>query len=345
MNAIIAVQDLIDQNKKRIGILKKQLEDHDAGRSKMSSMARASSENGLEQSKIALEKNEMILKELQKHDMQELEKEFRLREAIKRKNYFKYQKVRLKRDIEKGNDQKLEAMMIIDELPTDLNLNDADLFEIAETTIKLDLRIHDELDKEFTEVKKDFAQLIKNINEDDIGRLGMLQLHIPILTLHLSVLISNIKEIIKEEDLAPFKGLPKFEDWWIDELWSNHQAYFGLYKWKDVISSLCITTEQKKAWGAIFSNWVFMKKALNEKGKLAFDFNFAFDSLIKYHTNLEEELETNNLKIMEKIVKDITIKEDFQKFHKKHNIITPYLEFKREKLDFTQQIDMKPIEL
>ncbi|RLA84077.1 MAG: hypothetical protein DRG78_02450 [Epsilonproteobacteria bacterium] len=345
MNAVVAVQELIDQNKKRISILKKQLADNDAGINKMSSMARASSENGLEQSKIALEKNEMILKELQKHDMQELEKEFRLKEAIKRKNYYKYQKVRLKRDIEKGNDQKLEAMMIIDELPTDLNLNDADLFEIAETTIKLDLRIHDELDKELEEIKRDFAELLKNINEEDIGRLGMLQLHIPIITLHLSVLISNIKEIIKEEDLAPFKGLPKFEDWWIDELWANHQAYFGLYKWKHVISSLCITTEQKKAWGTIFSNWVFMKKALNKKGKLAFDFNFAFDSLMKHHSNLEEELDTNNLKIMEKIVQDITVKEDFHKFHKAHNIITLYLDFKREKLGFTEQSDVEPYEL
>ena len=339
MNAIIAVEDLIAQNKKRISILKSQLDDHDAKRTKMSSMARASTENGLEQSVLALEKNEMILKELQKHDLMELEKENRLKEAIKRKNYYKYQKIRLKRDTVRTNDQKLEAMMIVDELPNDVNLNDKDLFEIAENTIKLDLRIHDELDNELQEIKTDFAELLKSIDNEDILNLGMLQIHIPILVLHLSVLVSNIEDIIEEDKLSPFKGLPKFEDWWINELWQNHQAYFGLYKWKDVISSLCITTEQKNAWSKIFSNWVFIKKVLNKKGKLAFKFNFAFDTLMKHHTNLEEELETPNLEIMEKIVSDITIKEDFHKYHKSHNIITPYLEFKKEQLEFAKAME------
>lgn len=334
MNAIIAVEDLIAQNKKRISILKAQIDDHDAKRIKMSNMARASTENGLEQSIVALEKNEMILKELQKHDMMELEKETRLKEAIKRNNYFKYQKIRLKRNTTTTDSQKLEAMMIVDELPADINLNDADLFEIAETTIKLDLRIHDELDNELQEIKIDFAELLKGLKDDDIGKLAMFQVHIPILVLHLSVLISNIEDTIEESKLSTFKGLPKFEDWWIDELWQNHQAYFGLYKWKAVISSLCITSEQKSAWGKIFSNWVFIKKVLNKKGKLAFEFNFAFDALVKHHTNLEEELDTKNLEIMEKIVRDITLKEDFHKFHKKHNIMTEYLEFKKEKLDF-----------
>jgi len=339
MNAIIAVQDLINQNQKRIAILKAQIDDHDAKRIKMSSMARASTENGLEQSIIALEKNEMILQELQKHDLMELEKENRLKEAIKRKNYYKFQKIRLKRDTVRDNDQKLEAMMIVDELPNELNLDDSDLFNIAEKTIELDLRIHDELDTELEDIKVDFAELLKNINNENIGKLGLLQVHIPILVLHLSVLVSNIEDIIAEDNLTPFKGLPKFEDWWIDELWQNHQAYFGLYKWKAVISSLCITTEQESAWAKIFANWVFIKKLLNKKGKLAFEFNFAFDTLLKHHTNLEEELDKKNLEIMEKIVSDITIKEDFHKYNKNHNIITPYLKFKIDKLEFNKAME------
>jgi hypothetical protein len=333
MNAIIAVQDLIKQNQKRIKILQQQLDDHNSGKTKMSSLAMASTENGLEKSKEVLEKNQIILNELMKRDLQELEKEERLKEAIKRKNYFKYQKIRLKRDISKDNDQKLEAMMIVDELPADINLEDDDLFAIAETTIKLDLRIHDELDDELEEIKEDFTKLLKNVSKQDISRLGVLNTHIPVLVLHLSVLISNIKENIKEENLPEFKGLPKFEDWWIEELWSNHQAYFGLYKWKQIIFSLCITSEQKRAWEVIFSNWVFIKKVLNKKRKLGFEYNFAFDTLLKYHTGLEEELEEENLKNMENIIHEITKKEDFLSYKKPHHIITPYLEYKWDKLN------------
>ena len=332
MNAVIAIEDLIKTNKQRIKILKAQLDDHESGRIKLSIMASASAENALEKSQEALEKNQMIYDELMKHDLQELEKEERIKEAITRRNYFKYQKVRLKRDKVKSNDQKLEAMMIVDELPAELNLNDEDIFDIAATTIKLDLRVHDELDIQLVEIKKDFEELLKNINHEDIDKLGMLQTHIPIIVLHLSVLVENIKEDIEKDNLACFRGLPRFEDWWIDELWLNHQAYFGLYKWRDIILFLCITSEQKKAWESIFSNWIFVKKVLNKKGSLAYEFNFAFDSLIKKYTDLEEELDMENLKKMETIVQNITQKEDFHTFKHKHDIDTPYLKFKKDKL-------------
>ncbi len=332
MKAIIAVQDLIKQNQKRINILQQQLADHKSGKTKMSIMAVASTENALEKSQEVLEKNQIILKELQKKDLLELEKEERLKEAIKRKNYYKYQKIRLKRDISRDNDQKLEAMMIVDELPTDINLEDDDLFAIAETTIKLDLRVLDELDDELEDIKSDFEKLLKNISKQDINKLGVLNTHIPVLVLHLSVLISNIKENIEEEHLPPFKGLPKFNDWWIEELWKNHQAYFALYKWKNVILSLCITNEQKRAWETIFSNWIFIKKVLNKKGTLGFEYNFAFDTLLKYHTVFQEELELENIKNMENIILEVTKKEDFSSFKKPHNIITPYLEYKWAKV-------------
>jgi len=337
MNAIIAVQDLIKQNQKRISILQAQIADHESGRVRMSAMAMASTENGLEKSKEVLEKNQLILTELQKHDLMELEKEQRLKEAIKRKNYYKYQKIRLKRDIEKANDQKLEAMMIVDELPADVNLEDDDIFAIADATIKLDLRVHDELDQELEEIKVDFAELLKNIKKENVSTLGVLNTHIPVVVLHLSVLVSNIKDNIKEENLPQFKGLPKFEDWWIEELWSNHQAYFGLYKWKDIVMSLCISADQRRAWDVIFANWVFVKKVLNKKGKLGYEFNIAFDTLVQHHTGLDEELDIENLKSMENIVAVITEKEDFSVYRKKHNILTPYLVYKREKLDYQEK--------
>jgi hypothetical protein len=337
MNALIAVQDLITVNQKRIKVLKQQIRDHEEGVKKLSVMAYASAENALEKSSEALEKNQLIYNELKKRDLMELEKEERLKEAVRRNNYYKYQKVRLKRDINKTNDQKLEAMMIVDELPSDVNLEDEDIFELAATTIKLDLRIHDELDDQLNVIKRDFDELLKEIQDKNIIELGTLKAHIPILVLHLAVLVTNIEENIKDESLPPFKGLPMFEDWWINELWSNHQAYFGLYKWKSIITSLCITSEQKRAWESIFANWIFIKKVLNKKGPLAFELNFAFDSLVKFHTQLEEQTNIENLKAMESIIKDITTKEDFNTFKKKHNIMTPYLEFKKERLDYISE--------
>jgi len=337
MNAIIAIQDLIKQNQHRIKILKQQLKDHEDGVTKLSAMAKASSENGLEKSLEALEKNELILKELQKHGLLEIEKEMSLKEAITRQNYYKYQKIRLKRDLVMSNDQKLEAMMIVDELPNDVNIEDNEIFAIAESTINLNLRIHAELYDELKEIQKEWKNLLDNIDSQNVDKLGILNLHIPILVLHLSVLVSNIEENIEEQDLPTFKGLPAFEDWWISELWTNHQAYFGLYKWKNIVTSLCISSDQKRAWNTIFSNWIFIKKLLNNKGSLGFEYNFAFDTLIERHSHLVEELDTNNLVSMEKIVETITAKEDFSKYKTTHVIETPYLKFKRDTINYKVQ--------
>jgi len=337
MNAIIAIQDLIKQNQNRIKILKQQLKDHEDGVTKLSAMAEASTEMGLEKSQDALAKNEIILKELQQRDLMELEKEELLKEAIVRRNYYKYQKVRIKRDLVMTNDQKLEAMMIVDELPHDVAIEDEEIFAIAEATINLNLRVHSELYEELSQIKKDWAQLQTTIDAQSIDKLGMLNIHIPILVLHLSVLVSNIQENIEEKNLPEFKGLPAFEDWWIAELWTNHQAYFGLYKWREIITSLCITSDQKRAWNTIFSNWIFIKKLLNEKGSLGFDYNFAFDNLVDYHTKLVEELNQENLISMEKIIESITAKENFSKYKSSHVIETPYLKFKRDKMNYQVQ--------
>lgn len=333
MNAIIAIQDLITQNRNRIKVLKSQLVAHESGENKLSAMAKASTENGLEESQQALVKNEAILKELNKKDLLELEKEQHLKEAIIRNNYYKYQKVRLKRDLVMSNDQKLEAMMIIDELPHDVDIEDNELFAIAETTINLHLRTHSALYDEFKDIKNDWNELHKDIDSKNVDRLGMLHLHIPILVLHLSVLVSNIEENIEENNLDAFKGLPAFEDWWINELWINHQAYFGLYKWRSIIGSICVTSDQKRAWTTIFSNWIFIKKVINSKGSLGFDFNFAFDTLLEKYVNLKEELTSKNLIAMEKIVEKITAREDFSQYKTTHQIETPYLKFKRDKID------------
>ncbi|WP_428027138.1 hypothetical protein [Arcobacter sp.] len=137
---------------------------------------------------------------------------------------------------------------------------------------------------------------------------------------------------IPKVKIKTFSGFPKYQDWWIKELWVSHQAYFALYKWKEIISNLCITTEQKKAWSIIFDRWVFIKKLLNDKGKLAYNYHFAFDSLLSTYAELEEELEMKNIEPMEVIINQITKKEDFSKNIGFHNINTSYLQFNLDRL-------------
>ncbi|PLY08787.1 MAG: hypothetical protein C0626_13175 [Arcobacter sp.] len=143
---------------------------------------------------------------------------------------------------------------------------------------------------------------------------------------------NKINEIfIPEVKTKTFSGFPKYQDWWIRELWVSHQAYFALFKWKEIISKLCITTEQKKAWSIIFDRWVFIKKLLNDKGKLAYDYHFAFDSLLSTYAEVEEELDIKNIESMEVIINEITKKEDFTKNVGFHSVNTAYLKFKMEK--------------
>ena len=140
------------------------------------------------------------------------------------------------------------------------------------------------------------------------------------------------KKAIPEVTELKFSGFPKFEDWWIRELWMSHQAYFALFKWKAIINNLCITTEQKKAWSIIFDRWVFIKKLLNDKGELAYNYNFAFDSLLVTYSEIEEEIDHKNILSMELIIKEITKKEDFTTTTSYHNVDTPYLKYKKVKL-------------
>ena len=338
MKEIVALEELIKGEEKRVTLLKRQLSEHESGANKLTIMSKASTESSLADNITLLEEHRAKLAELLQHDLKELEKEENLKAAIERKNYYHYQKIRLKRDKVSTNDVKLEAMMIIDELPNDVHFEDQILLEIASKSIELNLRIHDEIEKDLATIKKDFEDLTKDIKNENINELGVLKFQIPILVLHFSVLLSNIKENIDEEGLAEFAGFPKFEDWWIEELWSSHQAYFGLYKWKSIVKNLCNTSDQKKSWDVIFANWISVKKMIGSKKVLGYELNYAFDTLIRKHTGLEEELSKAILITMESIIKDITTKEDFTTNAKKHNIVTPYTEFKRKKLGY---IDVK----
>lgn len=363
MNTIIALEELIKQEEEKVKFERKQLSEHESGENKLSRLALASTESKLEETQELLTKHKAMLEELLKQDLEELEEKQRLQAAIERKKYFEQQNMRIKNAKERSDDLKLEAMMIIDELPDEVKFEDEKIFEIANKSMELNLANHSKLNEELVLIQSDFQTLIKTSKDGKITELQMLNYRIPLLVLHFSVFLDALKlnfEIKDEEDTkenekkdvklenkivqkkeetnekkeikTSFIGFPKYEDWWIKELWSSHQAYFALYKFKSIIMNFCKTGEQKRSWERIFDNWIFIKKLLNDKGELAFDYHFALDSLLVKYAQLEEELDNKNLLSMESIIKKITKKEDFTKVVKQHDIITPYLTFKKNKL-------------
>jgi len=346
MKTIIALEEMIKDNENVIKVIKKQLSRHESGESKLTFMVKASAETNLEKAQEQLERHSEKLKELRTHDASELEEKEKIREAIERKNYVNYQKIRLKREVSKTNDEKLEAMLILDELKEDLYIEDQILFEISSKVISLNLSIHSDLFKKLNEIKNEFNNLTKDLKDENIQELGLLNPQITLAVLHFNVLLENINENIQEDNLGLFKGLPKFEDWWISELWINHQAYYGLYKWKSIISSLCITDDQKRAWEIIFSNWLSIKKTLHGKGMFAYGYNYAFDTLMRNYTGLEEELASNSLKSMESLMEQLSSQEDFSKSPKNHDVITNYALYKREQLNYKDiKESPKPVKL
>ncbi len=346
MKALIALEEMIKDDEVHLKLAKKQLSDHESGTTRLSPLVKASTETNIEDRTNRLEKNRAMLAELLKKDIKELEKQEKIKEAIERKNYLHYQKVRLKRDKLRSNDEKLEAMLIIDELPDDLGFDDEDLFRVAEQSLKMHLSLHEQIHETFAEIRGEFEELIKDLKGEQVDELGLLNFQIPVVVLHFHTLVENIKANLEEDhkdegesnekNKELFSGFPKFEDWWIKELWINHQAYFGLYKWKTIISSLCQSSDQRRAWEVIFANWVNIKKQITSKGALAFEYNYAFDTLIRNYSGLEEELATTSLESMEKLVTYLTNKEDFSKFvsENEHELITKYTKFKREKIDY-----------
>jgi hypothetical protein len=66
----------------------------------------------------------------------------------------------------------------------------------------------------------------------------------------------------------------------------------------------------------------------------AFKYNYAFDTVMRSHCELEEELATTSLDTMKKLVVTLTEKENFTKNSLNHAVITPYVLFKRKQLNY-----------
>ena len=342
--SIFALEKLIKENEEKISNCTKQMKDLDAGTITLSPMKQASVENTLEEARQSFDTYKKLYDEIPQEEKDKQKELVRVQEALAKQSYYKLQKIRLKRNKNLKRDQKLEAMMIIDELPEEIDFDDRELLEISQIVIKNNIREVSELEKELDTIKSEFDSRIESLEEGkDLKHFAFLDTYIPIVILHFSVLVQNIKELVEQYNenakaadenakLLTFRGLPRYEDWWVEELFKNHQAYFGLFKWKDIIHNQCVSEQQQIIWDKIFNNWLMVKKILNGKDENGYEYNFIFDDLMRKYAELEEELDTENLISMEKIVLNITKKENFEEMKTEHNITTTYLQWKIAKL-------------
>ena len=314
-------------------LAKKQLKDNESGETKLSFMVEASTELCIERNNFLINKYKYKLKELKKKDIEELEETEKTKESIRNDNYFKYQIQRIKHTKDKNLKEINAALSTLKDIPEEIQLEDDEIFKISHKSSVLSLDIHSSLDDELIEIKNEFLRLVDGHFNDTNNELKLLNYRIPIIILQLRILLKNIRENLSESklDTHKFKGLPKFEDWWINEMWRSPQAYMGLFKWKQIILDLCISTEQKRAFEVIFKNWVLVKKMLNVKGIFAYFYNYAFDEMILKYAELESEYDESNLNSMQVIVKKLTKDENFCTVSSSHNYVTPYMKFKIEK--------------
>jgi hypothetical protein len=333
MKILEELEKQIKLSEARIALAHKQLLSNESGKIKLSYMAVASTELSIEKNTFLLNKFRNKLRKLQTENIDELEKGEENKAVIRENNYFKYQSQRIRHTAKKTETEINDALYIHDEIPENMKLEDIELFQIAHKSKDLFLEIHSDLDDELLEIKSEFLSLLEGNFNDSNHELKLLNYRIPIIILQLRILLKNIRENLDEETLnkQEFSGLPKFEDWWIQELWKSHQAYLGLFKWKEIILSLCITTEQRRAFEIIFKNWILVKKILNVKGNFAYFYNYAFDEMIFKYAELEDEFDESNLHIMKTIVEKITEDESFDMLSDEHNIVTPYMKFKIDK--------------
>ncbi|MGB5866843.1 MAG: hypothetical protein WBG69_03115, partial [Arcobacteraceae bacterium] len=255
----------------------------------------------------------------------------RLRSAIDRKKYYKYYRKSKKKIKYKQNDEKIEATMIVDELPEEFMLEQRELFELAFKNVEQYLLLHPEAEADLQKIQDEFNTKIKDFTDENIKSLELLNYLIPILIFHFHLFILNIIQLKNselEEPISEIDFFPKYQDWWISEMWSNDNAYFALFKWKNSVADLCKVGTQKKVWEIIFNNWIFVKSLLSEKSTLAYEYQYIFDSLLYDYTKLESEINEQNILNSQADLEAFIKNEDLFSVMPEHNVITPYVQYK-----------------
>ncbi|MGB3751617.1 MAG: hypothetical protein WA945_08610 [Arcobacteraceae bacterium] len=335
MKSMIALERIIKDLEVRISISKGQLTKHHSGEKKLSLLAESSAENCIEENIPLLDKYRKILKNLEKFEKIDSYEHRRLRAAIERKKYYKYNKIKRnmknKKHKFRENDERIEAAMIIDELPEEILLEKRELFEMSCKNMEQYL-IFDDSELELVAIQEKFNSLIVSFSDENIKSLELLNYMIPIVIFHLHIFLKNIIEQNKEDELSAeideTTFFPHYHDWWIQELWESHIAYFSLIKWKNQVSNNCILEEHKSAWEVIFNNWIFVKTLLNEKSDLAFEYQYIVDNLIKEYVSLESELDEKIVEAEKSAMQSFIKKEDILALSTKHQLLTSYIKYK-----------------
>lgn len=331
MKSLVALEKIIKDLEVRIAVTKGQLARHKSGEEKLSSLAEASAANSLEMITPLLEKYRTRMKEFVKFEKSSSYEHRRLRSAVDRKKYYKYNIKRAKKQKIRENDERIEAAMIIDELPEEIILDNEELFEMSTKNMHQYLIFPDESKSELNDIQLEFNSLIKSFTDENIKSLELLNYMIPILIFHFNVFIQNIiesKNKDSEEQISDLEFFPKYHDWWINELWESHISYFALIKWKNDVAKGCINRKQEKAWTILFNNWIFVKTLISEKSELAFEYQYIFDSLLKKYVKLESELDKKIVKSSKKKIITYIKEENLLSLIPQHHVLTPYINYK-----------------
>jgi len=329
MKIIIALEKLIKTLEVSISVSKAKLLNHESGAEKLTLMSQASIENNIIINEPRIKRYQELLKELEKYDEHQPHDKDRLVAAIERKKHYKNSKPIYTDDVTEIYNEKIDVMMIMDELPDQTIVESKELFQIALKSIE-HYFYTDIKEEELNTIQKEFDLLIKDLTDMNIKDLEMFNYMIPIVVLHFTLLIDNIKKEMDEEELKSFNSFPKYQGWWIGEMWTNHHAYFCLFNWKKNILDLCKSDEQKEGWNLIFYNWILVKVLLFEKGEMAFEYNYAFDQLMDKFANVSEELDVKKLGITEDEIDDFLKNENLFSLKDEHHVLTPYLKYKMD---------------
>ncbi len=338
MKETIVLDQLINDNNARIKLFRRHLSDHENGENHLTKVIKASTEVSLEAASEKVRKYKEMQDILMVHDTFDEKMKEKIVEAIHKKRVLdsytqkddnpKKEK-KAKKSKKQELNKQLEVMLVVDELTSELEIEQDELFNIASKSLFLNEDERNSLENKLVSINENFSHLLKKIDKELIKKVSSFNYRIPILILHFWILSESLKTTYERRN-QEFRGFPRYEDWWISELWSSHQSYYGLLKLKDIIAMQCITPEQKQSWEKIFDNWLAIKLYLGSKGELAYPYLSIFDNMVATYTGFEEEISEDNLTSMEKLINTKIIKEDFTKVSSNHTTITSYMRFKKK---------------
>jgi hypothetical protein len=193
--SIYALEKLLKEYESNIANASKQLKDLDAGKITLSPLKVASVENTLEFSTAEYEKYKAIYDAIPEKEKEEFRNLKEVQELLAKQSYYKLQKIRIKRNLNLKRNQRLEAMMILDELPEEVHFDDAQLIEVTNIIIKYNARESVELVAELGVIRDEFDKQLEALKDkEDLKHFNFLDTYIPIIILHFAIISEKISK-------------------------------------------------------------------------------------------------------------------------------------------------------